>query len=71
MTNPAVDHGILEAEDNFLNYDSSFLYFEFVEHESVQDYFNKIAYTLADDMEIFRLTTGKTDFILRYLCIRT
>lgn len=48
---PKIDPGFLEDEDNFLNYDSPFLDFGFIENESMQYYFNRITHTVADDVE--------------------
>jgi hypothetical protein len=54
MANPEVDHGMILDEDNFLSLNSPYLDFGWDGNPSVQDYVNRIAPEIADEME-FRL----------------
>ena len=54
MANPELDHGMILDADNFLSLHSPYLDFGWDENPSVQDYINRIAPELAEEME-FRL----------------
>ena len=54
MANPELDHGMIMDADNFLSLHSPYLDFGWDGNPSVQDYINRIAPELAEEME-FRL----------------
>jgi hypothetical protein len=54
MANPDFDHGMILDDDNFLSLNSPYLDFGWDGNPSVQDYINRIAPEIADEME-FRL----------------
>jgi len=54
MADPEVDHGMIMDEDSFLNLNSPYLDFGWDGNSSVNDYINRIAPEIADEIE-FRL----------------
>src|ERR1700734_2897178 len=54
MANPDFDHGMILDDENFLSLNSPYLDFGWDGNPSVQDYINRIAPEIADEME-FRL----------------
>jgi hypothetical protein len=51
MANPDFDHGMILDEENFLSLNSPYLDFGWDGNPSVQDYINRIAPEIADEME--------------------
>ena len=54
MADPEVDHGMIMDENSFLSLQSPYFDFGWEGNPSVQDYINRIAPEIADEME-FRL----------------
>ena len=51
MADPDIDHGLWDDENDFLDYNSPFLEFDFDEGESVNEYVNRIMQPIATDTE--------------------